>query len=150
MTDIEKISSETQEAMRRKSAANLPDSPRDHGYTPQQIKAAFVRLILDNKESIVAEINRIVEESNAVIGEKLNASEISSWAKAPVKPTYTASEVGALPAGTKIPHKTSDIINDSGFITSSAIANKVDKETGKGLSTEDYTTAETFVLPSSG
>lgn len=130
MTDIEKISSETQEAMRRKSAANLPDSPRDHGYTPQQIKAAFVRLILDNKESIVAEINRIVEESNAGIGEKLNASEISSWAKAPAKPTYTAAEVGALPAGTKIPHKTSDIINDSGFITAlvSNLANYYTKD----------------------
>lgn len=130
MTDIEKISSETQEAMRRKSAANLPDSPRDHGYTPQQIKAALVRLILDNKESIVAEINRIVEESNAVVGEKLNASEISSWAKAPVKPTYTAAEVGALPAGTKIPHKTSDIINDSGFITAlvSNLANYYTKD----------------------
>lgn len=130
MTDIEKISSETQEAMRRKSAANLPDSPRDHGYTPQQIKAAFVRLILDNKESIVAEINRIVEESNAGIGEKLNASEISSWAKAPVKPAYTAAEVGALPAGTKIPHKTSDIINDSGFITAlvSNLANYYTKD----------------------
>ena len=29
----------------------------------------------------------------------------------------TATEVGALPAGTKIPAKTSDITNDSGFIT---------------------------------
>lgn len=41
-----------------------------------------------------------------------------------------------------VPTKTSDLTNDSGFITSSAIANKVDKEAGKGLSTEDYTTAE--------
>ncbi len=130
MTDIEKISSETQEAMRRKSAANLPDSPRDRSYTPQQIKAAFVRLILDQKESIVAEINRIVEESNAGIGEKLNASEISSWAKAPAKPAYTAAEVGALPASTRIPSKTSDIINDSGFITAlvSNLANYYTKD----------------------
>lgn len=41
-----------------------------------------------------------------------------------------------------VPTKTSDLTNDSGFITSAAIVNKVDKETGKGLSTEDYTTAE--------
>lgn len=33
------------------------------------------------------------------------------------KPTYTASEVGALPVGTKIPSKTSDLQNDSGFLT---------------------------------
>lgn len=33
-------------------------------------------------------------------------------------------------------------VNGRGFLTSSDIENKVDKETGKGLSTEDYTTAE--------
>ena len=41
-----------------------------------------------------------------------------------------------------VPTKTSQLTNDSGYITSSAIANKVDKEAGKGLSTEDYTSAE--------
>lgn len=33
------------------------------------------------------------------------------------KPTYTAEEVGALPYTTKIPSKTSDLQNDSGFLT---------------------------------
>ena len=42
---------------------------------------------------------------------------VSDWAKQPTKPKYTASEVGALPAGTKIPSKTSDLQNDSGFLT---------------------------------
>ena len=42
---------------------------------------------------------------------------VPEWAKQPEKPTYTASEVGALPAGTKIPSKTSDLQNDSGFLT---------------------------------
>lgn len=42
---------------------------------------------------------------------------VSDWAKRPQKPTYTASEVGALPVGTKIPSKTSDLQNDSGFLT---------------------------------
>lgn len=41
---------------------------------------------------------------------------VPSWAKEPQKPSYTAQEVGALPAGTKIPAKTSDLTNDSGFI----------------------------------
>jgi len=39
------------------------------------------------------------------------------WAKQPNKPDYTAQEVGALPAYTPIPSKTSDLTNDSGFIT---------------------------------
>lgn len=43
---------------------------------------------------------------------------VPSWAKAETKPTYTASEVGALPSTTVIPSKTSDLTNDSGFITS--------------------------------
>ena len=42
---------------------------------------------------------------------------VPAWAKEPTKPTYTAQEVGALPAGTKIPSKTSDLQNDSGFLT---------------------------------
>jgi len=41
-----------------------------------------------------------------------------------------------------VPTKVSQLTNDSGYITSAAIENKVDRESGKGLSTEDYTTAE--------
>ena len=42
-----------------------------------------------------------------------------------------------------IPSKTSELTNDSGFLTQHQdISGKVDKVTGKGLSTEDYTTAE--------
>ena len=49
---------------------------------------------------------------------------VPSWAKQSSKPTYTASEVGALPDTTSIPSKTSDLTNDSGFITSSAVPTK--------------------------
>ena len=41
---------------------------------------------------------------------------VPSWAKASSKPTYTAAEVGALPATTSIPTKTSDLTNDSNFV----------------------------------
>lgn len=47
---------------------------------------------------------------------------VPSWAKASTKPTYTALEVGALPSTTAIPSKTSDLTNDSGFITTSDIS----------------------------
>ena len=72
---------------------------------------------------------------------------VPSWAKESSKPSYTASEVGAvpttrkvngkalsaditlsasdvsaLPSSTAIPSKTSDLTNDSGFITSSDIS----------------------------
>ena len=43
-----------------------------------------------------------------------------AWVDSPSKPTYTASEVGALPAATVIPSKTSQLTNDSGFTTSAS------------------------------
>ena len=42
---------------------------------------------------------------------------VPAWAKASVKPTYTAAEVGALPDTTTIPSKVSQLTNDSGFLT---------------------------------
>ena len=49
----------------------------------------------------------------------LPASDVSEWAKSPTKPTYTASEVGALPNTTTIPTKTSQLTNDSNFVVDS-------------------------------
>lgn len=43
---------------------------------------------------------------------------VPDWAKQPEKPTYTAEDVGALPDSTKIPTKTSELENDSGFLDS--------------------------------
>lgn len=45
---------------------------------------------------------------------------VPAWAKQATKPTYTASEVGALPDTTVIPSavtKTSQLTNDSGYLT---------------------------------
>lgn len=53
-------------------------------------------------------VNNPIEETDPTVPD---------WAKRPEKPSYTASEVGALPDTTKIPSKTSDLQNDSGFTT---------------------------------
>ena len=42
---------------------------------------------------------------------------VPAWAKSSNKPTYTASEVGALPDSTVVPTKTSQLTNDSGYKT---------------------------------
>lgn len=47
-----------------------------------------------------------------------NILNMPSWVNSATKPTYTASEVGALPADTTIPSKTSQLTNDSNFLTS--------------------------------
>lgn len=59
---------------------------------------------------------------------------VPSWAKSATKPSYTADEVGALPDTTVIPTKTSQLTNDSGYLTSHQdISGKLDK-TGDGSS----------------
>ena len=46
---------------------------------------------------------------------------VPAWAKASHKPSYTASEVGALPDTTFIPTDTSELTNGAGFITASSL-----------------------------
>lgn len=43
---------------------------------------------------------------------------VPSWAKQSTKPSYTATEVGALPDDTFIPTNVSDLVNDEGYISS--------------------------------
>lgn len=50
---------------------------------------------------------------------------VPGWAKAASKPSYTATEVGALPNTTVIPSATSDLLNDSGYITSADVPTDV-------------------------
>ena len=72
-----------------------------------------------------------------------NDPTVPDWAKQPKKPSYTADEVGALPASTKIPAKTSDITNDSGFIT-----NVVTDLVNYYTKSQTYTQAEVNALVS--
>ena len=55
----------------------------------------------------------------------LQPSDISDWAKAAAKPTYTASEVGALPDSTKIPSKLGDLDNDKQYITAAEVPDEI-------------------------
>lgn len=59
-----------------------------------------------------------------------------------VNQTQLANAINAI----DVPTKTSDLTNDSNFVTTTvmntALAGKVSTETGKGLSTNDYTTDE--------
>ncbi len=65
---------------------------------------------------------------------------VPDWAKRPEKPTYTAEDVGALPDNTKIPTKTSELDNDSGFLTSPPTP-----EVGKILRVKSVNEDGTFV-----
>ena len=87
-------------------------------------------------------------EINNLLSAKVNSSDLSTVA--------TSGSYNDLSNKPIIPTKTSDLTNDSNFVSSSDLSNnyynktqtdnlldtKVDKVTGKGLSTEDYTNAE--------
>ena len=71
---------------------------------------------LADKPSIPTKTSDLNNDSGFISSE--TDPTVPSWAKSANKPTYTASEVGALPDTTAIPTNTSDLNNDSGFITS--------------------------------
>ena len=70
----------------------------DIAVSPEEIKQAIKEYLKENP----------LEETDPTVPD---------WAKEPQKPTYTAEEVGALPADTNIPTKTSELENDSGYLT---------------------------------
>ena len=66
-------------------------------------------------------VKKYLEENPITVTEK--DPTVPDWAKQPKKPSYTATEVGALSDKTKVPTKTSELENDSGFITKEDIPN---------------------------
>jgi hypothetical protein len=70
---------------------------------------------------------------------------VPSWAKAANKPSYTATEVGALPDTTSIPSKTSDLTNDSGYISTET--DPTVSSWAKAASKPSYTATEVGAQP---
>jgi len=67
MARINKVSSETKSAIRRKSAYTLPNNPTDSGYKADDIRKAFWQPIVDISQSAVAEVDRVVDEVNEIL-----------------------------------------------------------------------------------
>lgn len=82
----------------------------------------------------------LTNDSGYITGYTETDPTVPAWAKASTKPTYTASEVGALPSSTVIPSKTSDLINDSGFISEAVMFVNLSKS--GSVYTADKTYAE--------
>lgn len=83
---------------------------------------------LSGKPSIPAKVSDLQNDSGFISSYTETDPTVPAWAKAENKPSYTASEVGALPDNTAIPSKVSDLQNDSGYLTSHQdITGKADK-----------------------
>ena len=70
----------------------------------------------DNGSFKQISVSNLMKQAPSGVTEETDPT-VSEWAKQPTKPSYTADEVGALPVDTKIPTKTSDLTNDSGYLT---------------------------------
>ena len=74
------------------------------------------QILQSNGDGTTQWVNKPTTTGTGGITEETDPT-VPAWAKQSTKPTYTADEVGALPDTTKIPSKTSDLQNDSGFLT---------------------------------
>ena len=118
---------------------NVSISPADLGMDPSsyathsEIPTRTSELTNDSgyitNASIPTRTSQLTNDSGFINGSAVPSNEtdptVPSWAKQSTKPSYTASEVGALPDTTVIPSATSQLNNDSGFITSSALPTNV-------------------------
>ena len=87
-------------------------------------------------------------DSGYITGYTETDPTVPSWAKAASKPSYTASEVGALPDDTYIPTKVSDLQNDSGYITGYTETDPTVPSWAKASTKPSYTASEVGALPS--
>ena len=120
---------------------------------------------IDNVDNLQSVLNGKVD---AVDGKGLSTNDLTNTLKSNYDAAYTHSQQTHAPANAEknvivgiqkngtdlsinsstrkvnitIPTKTSDLTNDSNFVTTTALDTKVDKVTGKSLSTNDYTTQE--------
>ena len=61
---IGKVSQETKDAIKRKSAYSLPNRPSEAGMKPDDIRKAFWQPVVDSSLSAIGEIDRVAEEVN--------------------------------------------------------------------------------------
>ncbi|MBQ7307787.1 MAG: hypothetical protein IJW82_04580, partial [Clostridia bacterium] len=61
---IQKITETTKNAIKQKSVYNLPDRPSEMGMNPTEIKKAFYKPITDLNNSVLTEIDRVIDETN--------------------------------------------------------------------------------------
>ena len=130
-----------------------------HFDTSGNIYATGIKGYLDwsyvsNKPTIPTQTSQLTNNSGFITGADVPSNEadptVPSWAKASSKPSYTASEVGALPDTTVIPSATSQLTNDSGFITNADIPTNVsayNNDVPYAVANSDGASLSTMAIP---
>lgn len=90
-------------------------------------------------------LNQLISANTAALATKANAADIPTKVSqlsndsGYIKNELNAFSYSNLSGTPTIPTQTSQLTNNSGFVTSTQLATKVDKVSGKGLSTNDFT-----------
>lgn len=69
---VSKISENTRDKIIKKSVNPLPNSPSRVGYSASDIKGAMFKFVTDEENSVISEINRVVDEVNTEIVSRTN------------------------------------------------------------------------------
>ncbi len=64
---IRDISQQTENAILRKSAYSLPDRPSASGMKTEDVKKAFYKAVIDEEDSVMSELKRVIKETNEAI-----------------------------------------------------------------------------------
>ena len=95
-----------------------------------------------NTSDIPTKVSDLTNDSGFITGYTETDPTVPAWAKQTNKPTYTASEVGALPDTTVIPTVPTNVsafTNDAGYLTK--------HQSLDGLATEDYVDTQIAAIP---
>lgn len=79
---VNKTSDDTKRNIKRKTAYAMPDRPSEKGMKAEDVKKAFWAPLLDGDDSILSEVDRVVDEVNADLAEmgtKVNALEETTF-----------------------------------------------------------------------
>ncbi len=135
-------------------------------YTAKEIDTKLGKIDnLADKSEIPFKTSELINDSGFITGYTETDPTVPEWAKAATKPSYTASEVGALPADTEIPTALSDLTDDSTHrvVTDEEkatwnaksefsgnyndLTNKPTIPSVEGLASEDYVDAKIAAIP---
>ena len=108
-------------ALASQQAAQVAATDAANSAVTASQKAAQIEADLVNKadKSEIPTLVSQLENDSGYLTQETDPT-VPAWAKAQIKPTYTAQEVGALPSDTFIPSRVSDLTDDSGHYTKPA------------------------------
>lgn len=99
---IKQVSTETENAMLRKSAFGLPNRPSELGMKAEDIKKAFYKSLIDSENSLLSELKRVISEANEIL------STIDSLSNGHIEDTNNPHKVTKSQIGLSQVDNTSD------------------------------------------